>query len=69
MAHIQRKCATCRRTIAAGARSCPACGSRGIAYVARYRDPGNVERSKSFDRKITPENFLARSEGDKQAGA
>ncbi len=71
MAHIQRRCAqrSCRRVMPAGARACPACGSRGSTWVARYRGPDHVERTRWFSRRIDAERYLAEQEGRKAAGA
>ena len=40
MAHVQRKCSSCRRSVPPGARACPACGSRDARWVARSVEPG-----------------------------
>jgi integrase len=50
MAHVQKRCNRCRRTVPDGARSCAACSGRSFSYVARYRDPDRRERSESFSR-------------------
>ena len=36
MAHIQKKCRSCRVSVAEGNRACRECGARRFAYVARY---------------------------------
>jgi integrase len=61
MAHVQRRCANrpCRRVVPAGVRTCPACGARESTWVARYRDPNHSERTRSFDRKLDAERFVA----------
>lgn len=68
MAHTQRKCARCRRSIQAGARSCPECGSRESGWVARYRGPDGRERSRSFARKVDAERFAHDQEAAKSRG-
>jgi len=68
MGHVQRKCSTCRGSIPPGARSCPACGSRASAYVARYRGSDGRERSQSFSRKIEAERFLHDNQSRKSRG-
>ena len=68
MAHIQRKCSGCRRSIPEGSRSCPKCGGRGASWVARYRGPDGRERSKTFDRKTDAERFLTATESAKLRG-
>src|SRR5438045_692738 len=55
---IQRKCGKCRRSVPGTRRACPACGSRSASWVARYRGPDHVERSKSFDRRTDAERWL-----------
>lgn len=66
--HIQRKCSSCRATVAPGARTCGRCGSRGAAYIARYRGPDGIERSKSFSRKAEAERYLIAQEDAKSTG-
>ena len=68
MAHIQRKCRTCRRSVAEGERSCRVCGSRNVAYIARYGGPDRRERTKSFDRKADAESYLTTQESAKRTG-
>jgi integrase len=68
MAHIQRRCARCRRTVSGGARACRACGSRESSFVARYRSPGGTEKSKSYARKVDAERFLIGQESKKLRG-
>ena len=58
MAHIQRKCSRCRRSVPSGSKACPACAARGSTWIARYRTPGGLERSKTFERKIDAARFL-----------
>lgn len=69
--HIQRRCTTkgCRRAVPPGARRCRGCGSRRIAYVARYVDPSGRERSESFDRAPDAEAFALTQETGKATGA
>jgi len=71
VAHIQRRCArrSCRRVMPAGARACPGCGGREATWVARYRGPDHVERTRWFSRRIDAERYLAEQEGRKAAGA
>ncbi|MGI8615293.1 MAG: tyrosine-type recombinase/integrase [Actinomycetota bacterium] len=69
MAHVQRKCSRCRRSVPAGARACPGCGSREASWVARYRGPDRLERSRTFDRKTDAERWLTSQEASKQTGA
>jgi hypothetical protein len=45
------------------------CGSGTVAYVARYRDPSNRERSRSFPRRSDAERFVASAEADVNRGA
>lgn len=40
-----------------------------MAYVARYRDPSNRERSRSFRRRSDAERFVALAESDVNRGA
>ncbi len=68
MAHVQRKCAKCRRSVPEGRRACPACRSRDAAWLARYVGPDHRERSRSFERKVDAEQFLIRQESAKQRG-
>jgi len=68
MAHVQRKCSACRRSVPVGARGCPSCGSRDGSWVARYRTPGGSERSKSFDRRADAERWLTGQEASKLTG-
>jgi hypothetical protein len=67
MAHVQRKCSSCRRSIPTGARVC-SCGSRDAVWVARYRGPDHVERSKTFSTKGRAETYLAGQTTDKSTG-
>lgn len=41
---------------------------KGIVWRARYRDPTNRERSKTFPRKVDAERFLASVESAKLKG-
>jgi integrase len=68
VAHVQRKCASCRRSILAGARVCPSCGSREASWIARYRGPDHVERSRTFARKIDAERYLNSQENAMNTG-
>ena len=68
MAHVQRKCSECRRSVPAGARACPSCGSREARWVARYVAPDHRERSRSFTKKIDAERYLAAQESKKTTG-
>lgn len=68
MGHIQRRCRTCRRSVPEGERSCPACGEREIAYVARWLDPDGVERSESFPRRAPAQRKLVGLEDAKLRG-
>ncbi|MDP9329833.1 MAG: site-specific integrase [Actinomycetota bacterium] len=67
MAHIQKKCKRCRRTVAGGKRVC-ICGSREATYVARYIDPDRHERSRSFAHKGEADQFVHGEEARKVAG-
>lgn len=69
MAHVQRKCSKCRRSVPEGRRACPDCGSRDVAFVARYRAPDRAERSRSFERKVDAERWLTSQEASKLTGA
>jgi integrase len=71
VAHIQRRCAqrSCRRVMAAGTRACPACDGRGSTWVARYRGPDHVERTRWFSRRIDAERYLVEQESRKATGA
>jgi hypothetical protein len=68
MAHVQRKCDRCRKSVPAGARTCPACSSRGSSYVARYRGTDGRERSQSFQRKVDAERFIHDNESRRGRG-
>lgn len=68
MAHVQRKCGRCRRSMPQGSRSCPGCGSRTSHWIARYRGPDHVERSKAFARRVDAERFLHDREARKSRG-
>ena len=68
MAHVQRKCSECRRSVPAGARGCPSCGARSASWVARYRAPDGSERSKSFERRNEAERWLTGQEASKLTG-
>ena len=69
MAHVQRKCSSCRRSIPEGRRTCPVCGSRDAAWVARYRVPDGKERSRSFERRSDAERWITGQEASKLTGA
>ncbi len=69
MAHIQKRCRQCRRSVPDHERSCPGCGGRAIAYVARYVDPDRRERSKSFERRTDAERFAHGVESSMDRGA
>jgi len=69
MAHIQRKCSGCRRSIPEGSRSCPRCGGRAASWVARYRAPDGRERSRSFPRKVDAERYVHDVEARRGRGA
>jgi hypothetical protein len=68
MAHVQRKCSQCRRSIPEGRRTCPACGSRESAWIGRYRAPDGLERSRSFARKTDAERWAIGEEASKLTG-
>lgn len=68
MAHVQRKCSVCRRSVPAGSRSCGGCGARGATWVARYLDPDGSERSRTFARKTDADRFLHDQEVRKARG-
>lgn len=68
MAHIQRKCGRCRRSMPQGSRACPACGTREARWIARYRGPDRVERSRTFGRRLDAERFLHGQESAKLRG-
>jgi integrase len=68
MAHVQRKCSGCRRSVPAGSRACPSCGSREMSWIARYRGPDHTERSKTFIRKTDAERYLTSQENEKNTG-
>jgi integrase len=69
MAHIQKKCRSCRVSVAEGNRACRECGARRFTYVARYRAPDHTERSRAFPRKIDAERFVADQEHRIAVGA
>jgi hypothetical protein len=66
--HIQRKCSSCRATVQPGARACGRCGSREGSYIARYRGPDGVERSKSFGKKAAAQRHLIAQNEAKRTG-
>ncbi len=68
MAHIQKRCRDCRRSVRDHERSCPSCGSRSVAYIARYVDPDRRERSLSFSRRLDADRYLADQESKKLHG-
>lgn len=51
-----------------GSRACPACGSREARWIARYRGPDRVERSRTFGRRLDAERFLHGQESAKLRG-
>lgn len=69
MAHVQRRCGSCQRVVPRGERTCRHCGRGAVVYVARYRDPSNRERSRSFQRRVDAERFVAAAEADVNRGA
>jgi integrase len=69
MAHIQKRCYACARTVPSSAQACPACGSREAVWRGRCRGLGGVERSKTFERKLDAERWIATQEADKVRGA
>jgi integrase len=69
VAHVQRKCAKCRRSVPEGKRACPACGSRDAAYIARWLDPERVEKSRAFARKVDAEQWIVNMEAAKNDGS
>ncbi|SRR6266536_3558230 len=69
MAHVQRKCAKCRRRVPDGKRTCPGCGSRDAAYIARWLDPDRVEKSRAFARKVDAEQWVVNMEARKIDGS
>ena len=68
MAHIQRRCSSCRRTIPTGARACPACGGHRSSWVARWLDADGVARTQAFRRHAEADRFLARVEAAMATG-
>ena len=68
MAHVQRRCSRCRRSVPQGTRVCT-CGSREASWVARYRAPDGGERSRSFERRTDAERWLTSEESSKLTGA
>jgi integrase len=69
MAHIQRRCSACRRSVQEGRRACPGCGGRSGAWIGRYRGPDGQERSRSFERKVDAERWLTSQEASKLGGS
>jgi len=69
VAHVQRRCSSCRRSISTGVRSCRWCGGRKASWVARWLDADRVSRSQSFPRRSDAERFLARVETAKATGS
>ena len=67
MGHVQRKCDGCRKSVPAGRRVCASCGGRAV-YVARYRGPDHVERSKTFTRKTDADDYLTAQGHDRKSG-
>lgn len=68
MAHIQRRCSSCRRTIPTGARACPKCGGHTSSWEARWLDLDGVARTRAFRRHAEADRFLARLEAAKATG-
>lgn len=68
MAHVQRRCSRCRRSVPQGTRVCT-CGSREASWVARYRAPDGGEGSRSFERRTDAERWLTSEESSKLTGA
>lgn len=68
MAHIQRRCSSCRRTIPTGARACPRCGGHRSSWVARWLDADGLARTQAFRRHAEAERFLARVEAGRATG-
>lgn len=69
MAHVQRRCSTCRRSIPAGTRACPKCGGRKAWWVARWIDADGGERSQAFTLRADAERYLASTETAKATGS
>jgi integrase len=59
MAHVQKRCRKCAKTVRPRALTCPSCGSKNTGWRARYRGPDNYERSQTFDRRSDAERWLA----------
>jgi integrase len=68
MAHVQKRCRGCAKTVQPRALTCPSCGSRDTAWRARYRGPDNYERSKTFDRRADAERWLTEIQISKARG-
>jgi integrase len=68
MAHVQKRCRKCAKTVGPRALTCASCGSRDTAWRARYRGPDNYERSKTFDRRADAERWLTEMQISKARG-
>lgn len=68
MAHIQRRCSSCRRTIPTGARACSGCGGHRSSWVARWLDADGATRTQAFRRHAEADRFLARVEAAQATG-
>jgi integrase len=58
MAHVQRRCTGCAKTVRPRVQACPHCGGRDSTWRARYRAPDGYEKSKTFERKTDAERWL-----------
>jgi integrase len=58
MAHVQRRCRSCAKTMPPRTTVCSYCGSRDSTWRARYRAPDGHEKSKTFERKTDAERWL-----------
>jgi len=68
MAHVQKRCRKCAKTVGPRALTCPSCGGKDTAWRARYRGPDNYERSQTFDRRSDAERWLAEVQVAKARG-
>jgi hypothetical protein len=62
MAHLQSERPGYRRSVPAGARTCPACGSRRYALGHAPRRTRSPRRSRRFARNVGAERFRAEQE-------